>query len=259
MQTFHYTHKPHSLSRMAKAMMLALLAAVLFFAMPVAVTQAQDTTTPPLPRTITVVGEGKITVEPDIAEATIGVEVARPSAREATDEVRQIMDTLVSTLQEQGVAAEDIQTSNFSISADRYGPEGLLPDDQVQYRVNNSALVKIRDLENIGAILDAAIDAGANSIYGVTFRVEDTDALQADAMAAAIESAGVKAERLAELTGVTVGDVVSVSEVVGGSVPIAFDMAMSEAAMGGGVGPINPGAIEFQQRVQVVYAIAAAQ
>lgn len=218
--------------------------------------KAQATTATP-GRTITVVGEGKVSIEPDVARANFGVEVVRPTVREALDLNDQTMDAVLTALAEQGIAEEDIQTTGFSIYAERFGPQGPLPEDQVNYRVSNSVMVVIRDLENIAGVVDAAVEAGANNIYGIEFRVDDSSAQESEARAGAIEDARAKAEELAGLTGVTVGEVVSVSEVIASGGYISSNFAQ-ERGMGGGGGatPISPGQLELLMQLQVTYAIA---
>lgn len=211
-----------------------------------------------LPRTITVVGEGKVTIKPDIARANIGVEVMRKSVKEASDVNKAALESVLEALKQNGIAEKDIQTSGFSIYAERFGPEGPLPEDQTNYRVSNNVSVVIRDLEKVGAILDAAIEAGANNIYGIEFGLDNTEAAQAEARKEAVTNARAKAEELAELNGVTVGMVVSVSEVIGGNGGYynASNFNQLDRGMGGGGGtPVTPGELNLTLQLQVVYAI----
>ena len=165
---------------------------------------------------------------------------------------------LAMTLQEQGVAPEDMQTSGFSVFAERYGPEGPRAEEDTLYRVTNSITVTIRDLEKVGAILDAAVEAGANNIYGVEFKLENTDDAKAEARQLAVEDAGVKAAQLAEYAQVSVGNIVSISQVIGGNGGLYLGVREQFAAgLGGGGGtPIVPGQIEVNETVQITYAIA---
>ena len=153
-----------------------------------------------LPRTITVVGEGTVALQPDVAQAQIGVDVAGDTAKQASAEAAKIMEAVLAALKAQGIATKDIQTSNYSIYADRPAdPLTGRPGEQVTYRVNNGVSVTIRDLAKIGAVLDAVIDAGANNIYGVTFSVSDPDKVMAEARRKAVEDARARAEELAAL------------------------------------------------------------
>lgn len=207
-------------------------------------------------RTILVVGEGTVSIEPDRAQAIIGVETTGDTVREATAESAEIMEALLEALREQGVAERNIQTSGYSVWTERMGrmePGLERPEETVTYRVNNTVRVTVVDLDNLSAILDAAIDAGANSIHGISFTISDPSRLETQARIRAIANAKAKAQELADLTGVQVGEVVSVSEVVGmGVFPATRAMAMD---MGAGAGPISPGEMDFTVQLQVVYSI----
>lgn len=203
--------------------------------------------------TITVVGEGKVKVEPDIVRINIGVEVMRPSVREATDANEETVNAVLEALRGAGVADEDMQTSGFSVYAERFGPSGPLPEDQVNYRVSNNILVTVRAIDTVSDVLDAAIEAGANNIYGIEFLLEDRDAAESEARAAAVADAQAKAAELAELNGVGVGNVVAISEVIGATPFFSNAMAMG---MGGGAGPsIQPGQLDLSLQLQITYEL----
>ncbi len=212
-------------------------------------------------RTITVVGQGKVNVKPDVARAQIGVEVFAPTVKEATTKNREQMMAVQAALLKVGVAEKDIQTSNYSINFEQNMPIMMEPgikgsattEPQGRYRVSNMVEVVIRDLDNIGAILDAAVEAGANSIWGVSFGLEDSSAAESEARAKAMANARAKAAELAKLAGVTLGDVVSVSEIIGGSYPIVA-FAAEVRGFGGSV-PISPGELSIQTQLQVAFAV----
>ncbi len=212
---------------------------------------------PAAQRTITVVGEGKVSIKPDIARAIIGVEVVKPSVKEASAENKAIVEAVLAALQEQGVAEKDIQTSGFSVYTERYGPEGPLAESDLRYRVTNNVNVTIRNLDNVGTLLDAAIEAGANNIFGIEFALDDPSVVEAEARAKAIEDARTKAEELAQLTGMAVGEVLSVSEIIGsggGYYASNFAERAAYGLGGGGGAPIAPGELELVMQLQVVYA-----
>jgi hypothetical protein len=210
------------------------------------------------PRTITVVGEGKVSIKPDVARAAIGVEVVEPTVKAASAANKELIEAVLAALKEQGIAEKDIQTSGFSIFAERFGPMGPLPADEVQYRVSNNVSVKIRALDSIGAILDAAVEAGANNIYGVDFSLDDPNAVESSAREKAVADAKAKAEELALLTGLKVGNVVSISEVIGagGGYYAGSFAAPGLQTLGGGGAPISPGELELTMQLQVVFMIA---
>jgi uncharacterized protein YggE len=215
-----------------------------------------------MPRTITVVGRGTVSITPDIATAQIGVETTGQNVRDAIDDASDTMAEILDALTEAGVAERDIQTAGFNVWADR-NPQPMpmvegsrTPGaEQITYRVNNNVRVIIRDLETVGAVIDAAVEAGANSIYGVNFGIDEPEALASEAREEAIADALAKAEELAALNGVQVGEVVSVSEIVGQSAVYGMERAALMADGLGGAGPFTPGEQEVSLQLQVVYAI----
>ncbi|MBE2232310.1 MAG: SIMPL domain-containing protein [Anaerolinea sp.] len=211
---------------------------------------------PSLPRTITVVGEGTVAVQPDVAQVQIGVEIKGDNAQEASAEAAATMDAILAALAQAGVAAKEIQTTGYNIWVEqRVGPDGAATD-QVIYHVGNSVSVTVRDLEKVGDVLDAAIAAGANSIYGVNFSVDDTDEVMAEARRLAAADALARAQELAGLHGVALGEVVSVSEVIDGMAVPVYESVNASMGLSSAAGPISPGELKMSARLQVVYAIA---
>jgi uncharacterized protein YggE len=210
-------------------------------------------------QTITVLGQGSVRIKPDVARVSIGVETSSETVSEAVAENESNMQSILSALTGMGIDEKDIQTMNYSIQLDRY-PETLSrvePGDsapQPVYRVSNMANVTIRDLDKVGDVLDAVIEAGANNIWGVSFSLDDPKVAQLDARADAIADAQARAQALAELNGVQLGPVMSVSEVLGsGQYPMPVALSAESAAAGGGT--ISPGELEVSYQVQVAYFI----
>jgi len=209
-------------------------------------------------RYITVVGEGTVKLVPDVAEINVGAEALADTVSEAKAQVDAQMAAILDVLKEMGIAEKDIQTSHYSIYYERdpfyavpRGEAEMNSEPQGAYRVSNMLRVTVRNLEMVGDILDAVVEAGANQMYGVSFTVADDEAWQSDAREAAMTNAKARAEELAGLANVELGQVLSVSEVVGGS-PVYSKVAM-EAAYGGG--GISPGELELGVQIQVTFAI----
>lgn len=201
---------------------------------------------------ITVVGQGQAFGQPDQANVHVGVDTFAPTVNEATSQNEATVQNIMAALSEQGIAAEDIQTSNYSLWAEQRYNEGG-PGEIVGYRVSNQVNVTIRNIDNVGAVLAAVTEAGANSIHGVYFSVANPAALEAEAREQAISNARERAESLANLSGVGLGNVVVISEIIGQSPPMPFGrgMDMVEAA----APSISPGQLSYQVQVQVTFAI----
>ncbi len=120
--------------------------------------------------------------------------------------------------------------------------------------MTNTLIISVRNLDAIADVLNTALEAGANEIWGIQFGVDDAESLDSQARALAMANARAKAEELAELANVIVGHVVSISEVIGAeSYPV---VAMSMAERGrGAASAVAPGELDILVRLQVVFAI----
>ena len=204
----------------------------------------------PIERTMTVTGRGTVSAKPDLAQLSVGVETLAATVGEASQQNNTQMASLVAKLKELGIAEKDIQTSNFSINSERFTGKGE-PSTDSQYRVTNMVQIKIRDLTKAGPVLDAAIAAGANQVWGVNFTIEDRTALEGEARAKAMADAAQRAQALAKLTGVQLGQIRLVSE-GGASEPIYGGMALGKGADSTA---LNPGEVQFVSQVQVTFEI----
>ena len=205
------------------------------------------------PGGITVVGQGEAFGRPDQAEVQVGVDILADSVAEATSQNEAIIQQIMDALEDEGIAAEDIQTTNYSLWAEqRYGDNG--PEGIAGYRVTNQVNVTIRDIDAVSGVLEAVTAAGANSIYGVYFTVADPAALEAEARAQAMADARERAESLAELGSVELGQILVISEVIGQPVQPLLDRggAMAQEAAGPS---ISPGQLSYHVQVQVTYGI----
>ena len=206
-------------------------------------------------RNLTVVGSGSASAVPDLATAQIGVDTQAASPQAATRQNDKRLLAVIESLMAAGIAEPDIQAAHYNLYAEqRYRPDTGEPTGEFTYRVNNSLSVKVRDLSKVGAILGEAVKAGANNISGVYFSIEDTAALEAAAREKAVADAKARAQSLAQLSGVQLGEIVAISEVItGGPGPVFYEHAA--AGGGGGGAPIQPGQLEVTMQVQVSFAI----
>src|SRR5512142_2809152 len=164
---------------------------------------------PPL-RTITVTGTGKVTLTPDIAYITIGVNTQNASAKDAVAQNTSQAQAVIDAIKAFGIFGKDVQTTDFSIyPQQQYDNNGKLTG--VLYVVNNSVFVTVRDLTKLGDLLDLVVQSGANNINSISFDVADkTDALS-QARKAAVAEAQQQANELTGATGVKLGDVQTIS------------------------------------------------
>jgi uncharacterized protein len=205
-------------------------------------------------RTISVNGSGVVSLTPDIATISIGVRTENADASEAVSSNNSQTAQVMAALESFGIAEEDIQTSNFSIYPRQdYNREGELIG--TTYVVDNTVIVKVRDLDQVGAVLDASVRAGANSIGGISFTVEDSSEAYNQALEAAFASARSRAQALASAAGVQLGDVQTISSYVsGGPIPVVRDARVQVELMAADV-PISPGQTDITVEVSVIFAI----
>ncbi len=203
--------------------------------------------------TISVGGTGRVLIDPDIADLRLGVVVEKPSVKEAREANAAAMRGVIDSLRKLGVAERDIQTSTLSLQpVYDYRSDGQQPR-LIGYNLTNAVAVTIRDLDRVGEAIDAALEAGATTLDGVTFRVEDQARAEKQARQAAIAEAKAKAQTLADAAGVSITGVASISETVS-PVPYPVYYGRDELAAGETT-PVEPGTNEVSVSVSVVYVI----
>lgn len=245
---------------LAALSIVGLLAVVLASCTPAQAAQqtAAPTASQDISRHITVVGVGEVNLKPDIARINVGAEASASTVSEAKQEVDDRLAAILNVLQEMGIAERDIQTSQYSIYYEREPVYPMAAEEGVKeatgaYRVTSMLNVTIRDLDRVDEVLDAVVEAGANQMYGVTFTVSDEQEWEKEAREKAMADAKARAEELAGLAGVELGEVLTVSEIVGSSVVPVARVALESAAVGGG--GIVPGELELSTQIQVTFAI----
>ncbi len=216
------------------------------------------TTPPPVyTRTISVNGEGKVSVTPDIAVMYLSVITRDPSVNKAWDDNNAKTEAAIAAIKAQGVKDADIR-SDFSLyQQEKYDPITGQPTGEITYIVTHTLTVMARDLTKLGDILAAAQGAGVNSVGGITFTLEDATPAISQARTLAVANARARAEEIAKGLGVKVGKVLTVNE-YGASVPIPMDKTNAYGIGGGGGGssvPIQVGTWEVSMTISVVFEI----
>lgn len=196
-------------------------------------------------------GEGTVEAPPDMATLTLGVSTEAGTADEAMARNSGRMATVIDRLEAAGIAPRDIQTSGLTLSplyGDRPGDRPAVEG----YAARNVVTVRVRALETLGEVLDAAVADGANTIDGLSFGVRDPAALRDRARAEAVQEAMRKAGDLAETAGVELGAVRMIREDDGGGRPLAImEMRMASDAV-----PIAEGEVGFSVTVSMSFDIA---
>ena len=237
---------------------------------------------------LSVVGSGEAKGAPDIARASIGIEVRADAAEAATQQANERMSAVLAAIKAAGVPETDLRTHDFSVSFERdYTPPqpvvsapapaapskgartaattAVAPEappasavPRGSYRVSNTVEVTVRDVSKVSAVLSAATSAGANNVWGINFDVSDREPLHSKARELAIARAKQSAAQLAQLTGVTLGRIITIDDQadVGQIQPRMYAAArMSESANAADV-PVQGGELTITHQVRLVYDLA---
>lgn len=225
-----------------------LLATLLAPALPAAV-YAQ---TPPAAQ-ITVTGEGVVEGVPDIATLSLGVTTLGDTAAAAMAANSESLAAVMARLVAAGIAARDMQTTNLSINPNWTSRDNGASQEISGYTASNQLTVRIRALDGLGAVLDAAIQDGANTLNGLSFGLSEPRPAMDAARTAAVLDARARASLLVEAAGATLGRIVSITE--GGSysqpVPMFRQAADNMEAV-----PVAAGEVATSASVTVVFEIA---
>ncbi len=205
------------------------------------------------PRTITVMGTADSILTPDIAYIYIGVHTENADAKAAISSNNSSSQKVIDALKAAGVAAKDLQTTNFSVYPNQqFDSNGV--SKGITYVVDNTVYVTVRDLSKMGDLLNAATQAGANSISGITFDVADKNAALSQARQNAIANARELAQETAQAAGVTLGPILSISY-VSNNEPLPVFAAKAESLNAAASVPVNPGQLTLSVQVTIVYEI----
>jgi len=209
-------------------------------------------------------GHSRIDVEPDLAILMLGVEARELTVAEARDAAAEAMTAVREALAGLGVADDDIVTTSFSISPQTVWVEvkdaiGTHGEPRITgYIVSNSLRVKIRNLDDVGNVVDSSAEAGGNliRINSISFTVDDASAYAEQLRQFASADARAKAELYAAAMGVQLGPLVYLNE-AGSSAPV-LKAPMAEMAMAGdsrAATQIAGGDVSLSADVQAAFSI----
>ncbi len=162
---------------------------------------------------LTLSATGEERAAPDMAVVTAGVTAQADTAAAAMADQRENMSTVMAALATAGVAPGDIQTSGLDLSP-VYAPYDRDNQDRpvVGYRVSNRVTVTVRDIPALGAMLDAVVASGANTIDGVRFDIDDASTLVDTARREAVETLMARAQLYADAGGFRLGRILEMNE-----------------------------------------------
>ena len=203
---------------------------------------------PPATHGVTVTGTASVSSVPDRASFSFGVSTNGVTARQASVENARKAREVIAALLGAGVAKADLQTQDVTVGPS-WNDEGR-PDG---FTAHSSVVAKVRNVARAGAIVDAAVAAGANESSGPSFDRSDRGNLYRSALRRAFADARAKAQTLASEAGASVGPVLRIEESSVLEVPVPYE---ARAALDSSPTPVEPGTQEVQAAISVTFSLA---
>ncbi len=198
---------------------------------------------------ITVTGTGSARTVPDVSDWSFGVQADADTATAALKEAGQATRRIVAALRDHGVSKDDLRTEQVSL----YPTMSNDGRTVTGYSASSSVSATVRDISKAGAVVDAAVAAGANQVSGPMLRVSDSKAQYQSAVTAALDDARARAQAIADKAGVTLGAPVAIIEGGGGGYPVPVYEA--EALRASDIA-VEPGTQEISATLTVTFAIS---
>lgn len=209
-------------------------------------------------RTISVTGTGEVSVEPDMATIVVGIQAEAEVAADALDQASAATAAILATLDGEGIDPTDIRSGAVRLSP-RYSSSVLSSGTNiVGFQAVNTVEVIVNDLDRLGGLLAAVVGDGANRLDGVRFGLQDPTAATDEARRLAVAEGARLAALYADAAGVSVGDLLTLSEHGSGGYrmvmaePVVMEMAASSPQYDV---PVAPGKIDLNASISMVYAI----
>ncbi|MCX7357939.1 MAG: SIMPL domain-containing protein [Alphaproteobacteria bacterium] len=236
---------------------LAAIAALALLIAPATAQQSEQVVEPARGAVLNITASGLSTAAPDMATVSLGVATQGTTAAEAVSENALRMTALLRALRQSGVAERDIQTTNVRVSP-RYRPRQNLEPLIIGYDANNSVRAEVRDINQTGRVVDAAVAAGGNTVQGIVFSHQDPEAQLNLARRDAMRMARARADLYAEAAGLRVRRIISISE-AGAFAPTFNEeivlTATRRSADYQAITPIAAGDLEIRANVSVSFEL----
>ena len=204
--------------------------------------------------TLTMNGVGSAQIAPDMAEITLGVITEAKDAAKAHGDNAAQAARVQAAVKALGVAERDIQTTRYDFSP-IYDVKDNGRSVTTGYTVTNAIVVKVRNLANVGKVIDAALANGANRVDSLEFSASNPSAAKDAALADAARDARSKADAVARALGVRIVRILNVYADAQSPAPRNFmPMMMAKEAYDAGT-PISAGELSFEASVNISYVI----
>jgi uncharacterized protein len=211
----------------------------------------------PEPPTIRVTGEAIVREKPDQAEIEVGVTTQAKRAPDATAENAKRVEAVLAAVKKVLGDEGEIQTAGYNLSPNQEWPKEGGSPKIVGYTASNVVRARTTDLDKVGPVIDAALEAGANQVQGLNFSLRDEAKARDRALALAAKRAKAKAEALADALGVKLGAVRSADEAAAAPPPMPYGrVAMAAMKAEGAPTQIEAGSLDVTATVTLAIEIA---
>lgn len=201
-------------------------------------------------------GEGKVSVTPDIAKVTLGIQATGASLKTVQNTVNTKSKTLTDAVKKLGIAESDIKTTSYNV----YPQYDYTSSAQriIGYQVSTNYEITIKDFDKVNDVITAGTAAGANVVGNVSFDLKDETKTEKmnEARTEAVKDAKTKAEGLAKAAGISLGKIINVSENQNQNIrPVAFT-DKSAVGLGGGTPAVQPDIQPGQTEIDITVSLS---
>jgi hypothetical protein len=205
--------------------------------------------------TLNLTASGEVMATPDKATITLGVQTEAASAAQALQANAEQMTRVMASLKRAGVADRDLQTAQLNVNP-KYAYEPNQPPRLTGYEASNQVMVTVRDLKRLGAMVDAAVAAGATNVNSIAFGLVDPKTAEDAARLEAVKALQAKADLYAKAVGHPVMRLISLSEGVGYAPPVPMPEMMVAGAKRMAATPVSIGEMRVRIEVTGLYELA---
>lgn len=203
---------------------------------------------------LSVSAQAEATRVPDVATISAGVVTQAADANAAMRANADQMAKVMAAIKAAGIAERDIQTAGISVHP-QYRYAENQPPTITGYQASNTVNLKVRDIGDLGGVLDALVASGANQVNGPSFEIDKPEAAYDEARLAALEKAKARAETYARAMGLRVRRVVSISEGGGFQPPMPMMRMQAADAAGRAETSVSPGETTLSVNLDVVFEL----
>lgn len=208
------------------------------------------------PRTVSVSGSGEVAAEPDLAHVTLGVEARKPTLAEARAEVAKTIDRVLALTRDLRIDPKLVNATRVQVQPEYSWNEKDRKRLLLGYIVSRQVQVELRDLEQLGSLLERAVDAGVNQVSDPVLDSSKRKSLEREAMTKAVEDARLNAETLSRAAGTRLGPVRTLNGSASAPPMPMYRrgaMAMADMAAAPPAETYEPGEMKFTAMVNAEY------